>query len=200
MNLKNRIDPQLVIAIGVMIVSFSTMFITMYQASIMNKQTDVLLTQTKANAWPCLLIAKNELGSHTINKIETYNFIVENKGTGPAIIEGVRVSYNGKVAKSWNNLLQLMQTPDSISRSRTISQISKVVISANEEVKMIDYSYNYELINWMMKHGNDILIEIYYKSVFDEIWMIERRLNNGATSYPKKVKECIIPEGELFIN
>ena len=197
---KSKIDPQLTIAIGLMVVSFSTMFITMYQASIMNRQTEVLLTQTKANAWPCLLIGKTELGSGNSYQIEKYKFTLLNKGTGPAIIEGVRVSYKGQAAKNWDHLVEIMQIPDSISRSRILSQVSKGVISANDEIVMIDYSYNYELINWMKKHGDKILVEVYYKSVFDEIWRIEKQLNSNSSSYPKRVEKCLIPENEQFQN
>ncbi len=176
------------------------MFVAMYQASVMNRQTNILLTQTKANAWPCLIIEKNEYGGLKSQSIEQYNYVVKNKGTGPAIIDAVRVSYKGEAAQTWDDLIQLMQTPDSILNMRTISQISKVVISANDEIKIIDYSDNYELINWVMKHGDDILVEIYYKSVFDETWMVKRHFNNHASSYPEKIEKYKIPEDELFIN
>lgn len=200
MKFKKKIGAQLIIAFGVMIVSFSTLFVTMYQASIMNKQTEILLTQTKANAWPCLMVEKTELGSEIAGRIEEYHFNLVNKGTGPAIIVGVRLTYKGQVATSWNHLFEIMQTPESIVRSRTIGQISKGVFSANETSLVVDFSDRFEFIDWMKKNGADIKIEIYYQSVFNEIWKIERRLDNTATSYPLKVDKCAIPQNEMFTN
>ncbi len=200
MKFKKKIGAQLMIAFGVMIVSFSTLFVTMYQASIMNKQTEILLTQTKANAWPCLMVEKTELGGKTERRIEEYRFKLVNKGTGPAIISGVRLTYKGQVAMSWNHLFEIMQTPNSIVRSRTIGQISKGVLSANETTLMIDFTNRFEFIKWMKKNGADIKIEIYYKSVFNETWKIERLLDNTATSYPVQVDKCSIPENEMFMN
>ena len=54
--MKKKIDPQLLIAIGVLIASFSALFVSIRQASIMNEQTNILLKQTKSNSWPYLNI------------------------------------------------------------------------------------------------------------------------------------------------
>lgn len=200
MKLKWKFDIQVVIAFGVMIVSFSALFVSMYQARIMNKQTEVLLTQTKANSWPCLTIGKTELGDKKNGRIGTYYFTVQNKGTGPAIVQGVRLTFKGKVAKDWMHLHDVMQTPDSIKRYRILSPISQSIVSADELVRIIDYTNNLNMIDWMIKNGNDLLLEIYYKSVFGDIWLVKRRLNNDLSSYPVKVDKCPIKEDEQFQN
>ncbi|MCT4639070.1 MAG: hypothetical protein N4A72_15310 [Bacteroidales bacterium] len=197
---KKRLDTQIVIAFGVMLVSFSTLFVTMYQASIMNKQNDVILKQTKANAWPCLIVEKTELGDKLSPDITKYLFSISNKGTGPAIIRGVRVKYKDTVVKSWREMFAVMQIPDSIPLWRTYSLISRSVISANESLTMIDISDNPKLAKYMINNGKDINVEIIYKSVFDELWMVERTLGNNASTYPVKVSKCTIPENEMFEN
>ena len=60
---KRKIDPQLLIAIGVMLISLSALVVSIRQSSIMNKQTEVLLQQTKSSAWPHLEV---EMGKSMI--------------------------------------------------------------------------------------------------------------------------------------
>ena len=198
MKFKFKFDLQIFIALGVMLVSFSTMFVTMYQASIMNSQTSLMLKQTKASAWPCLIIGKTELGDKKLKRIATYKFILQNKGTGPAIIKGVRLTYKNKIVKNWYHLHNVMNTPDSIKRSRILSPISKTILSENESKDFIDYSGNYYMIDWMIKMGKDILIEIYYESVFGDMWKIEKYFDNSPSSYPTIVKKCNIKDSEQF--
>ena len=52
--MNRKIDPQLIISIGIMLISLGAVYVSFRQATIMNKQTDILLQQTKANAWPSL--------------------------------------------------------------------------------------------------------------------------------------------------
>ena len=58
-----KIDPNLVIAVGVLISSFAALFVYVRQARIMSEQsnilleqTSILLEQTKASTWPHLSI------------------------------------------------------------------------------------------------------------------------------------------------
>ena len=181
-------------------ISILTMLITLYQTSIMNKQTQIQLTQTKANAWPCLQIGKTELGNIECNCIDKYYFSVYNKGTGTAIITGVRLQYKSKAITQWDKLKEIAHIPDSIQWSRTISPISSTVLSANEGRKIISFNGNIELIKWFIQNQDLFSLEIYYKSVFDEIFYVKKTLNNTLCSLPVKVKSCPIPTEELFKN
>ncbi|MCT4614657.1 MAG: hypothetical protein N4A49_07270 [Marinifilaceae bacterium] len=198
--MKKKIDFNIFTGIGIMLVSFSALFVSMYQASIMNKQTTLMLQQTKAGAWPCLVIGKTELGDSNTSQIKTLYYTVKNKGTGPAIIRGVKLTYKGKLVKNWTHLHKVMNTPDSIPKSRFLSPLSKSIISAKEQIKFIDFSGNYKLINWILKHKTDLKIEIYYESVFNEMWYSERNFSNKQSSYPKRVNRCEIKKEEQFEN
>jgi protein-disulfide isomerase-like protein with CxxC motif len=77
MKLK-RIDPNLAIAIGVLIASFSALFVYIKQASIMSEQTRILLEQTKVSSFPHLIISMDQ--SYNKNGIIGLGIHVTNKG------------------------------------------------------------------------------------------------------------------------
>ncbi len=197
-NKSKKIDPQLIVAIAIMIVSVGALVISARQASIMNKQTDLLLEQTRSSSWPYLdlqfTVNINERG------ISEYKISVVNKGKGPAIIEGIKVSYNGKATKNWFDLLKTANIPDSINTGFTFDDIFNTVISDKEEITLLDVSSGYNLRNWLYKRADKIKIEICFKSVFDELWLVTKEgfhLNSGQKKV-KRVESCPFSREEQF--
>jgi len=47
------LNPQLVVAVAVVIISLCALFVSFMQARIMNKQYEIMQEQTKAAVWPC---------------------------------------------------------------------------------------------------------------------------------------------------
>lgn len=101
--MNRKIDPQLILSLGVLLISFAAVYVSMRQANIMNRQTEILLEQTKASAWPSLSLSLRR--GFVESKIDEYRISVTNKGTGPAIIKGVKVAYNGQSVKKWGNFI-----------------------------------------------------------------------------------------------
>ena len=179
---KKEIDPNLLIAIGVLIASFSALFVYMRQASIMSEQTEILLQQTKANSWPYLDLSYSYNSSDENDSNKKYSLSVVNKGTGPAIIQNISITYDGKLAKNWKEFHALLNVPDSILKIGYIkSSISNKVISPNESIKFVNWSGNKELINIVRKNSGKITVSICYKSVFNEFWNLERTGFDGVT-------------------
>lgn len=106
----------MILAIGVLIASFAA-FVSMRQASIMNEQTAILLQQTKANVWPYLYLNLDR--GYDQGGISNYRITITNKGTGPAIIERVKVSYAGEAVENWNSLYEKAAVPDSVFRGHS---------------------------------------------------------------------------------
>ncbi|WP_109301539.1 hypothetical protein [Aquimarina sp. AU474] len=196
-KIKKKIDPNLIIAIGVLIASFSALFVYIKQANIMSKQTEILLEQTKANSWPRLSVDTDI--NWLDQKLESLRIKVHNKGTGPAIIEGVKVSYNGEHTQNWSDLLSKTQLPDSISNSMSNSSIYNSVLSANENFYWVQFKNDPELAKWMYDKRSKITIEICYKSVFDDYWLLTISGENGFNTTQKlDTKQCPILAHEMF--
>jgi len=136
-----KIDPNLGIAVGVgvLISSFTALFVYVKQTQIMKEQPRILLEQTKANSWPHLPI---ELwrGDNHYGKPIIYKIIVTNKGIGPAILEKTRIPCDGVFAESWNDFYRILKVPDSIQVTHSNGNIHNRVLASNELKELIDWS------------------------------------------------------------
>ncbi len=196
--MKTKIDPQLLIAIGVLIASFSALFVYMRQAQIMNDQTGILLQQSKANAWPHIDISLNV--STQNDSIKSFQISVINKGTGPAIVNSVRLSIDDVATRNWEDFFDKANKPDSISSSWSASSISNSVISPRESI-LIFSPYDPELRTWIFNNASKMKMEICYRSVFDDYWMVTREGFSGMEqSSARSLDACSLSEDELFIN
>ncbi len=196
--MKTKIDPQLLIAVGVLIASFSALFVYMRQAQIMNDQTEILLQQSKANAWPHIDISLNV--STQNDSVKSFQISVINKGTGPAIINNVRLSIDGVAVRNWEDFFEKAEKPDSIAASWSASSISNSVISSNEEI-LIFSPFNSDLRTWFFNTASKVKMEICYRSVFDDYWVAVREGFSGMEqSSARSLEECSFSEDQLFIN
>lgn len=173
-----RIDPNLVIALGVLITSFAALFVYIRQTNIMSEQSRILLEQTKSNAWPHISLDM-WIGDRN-GEIVTYKYLVQNKGIGPAIIESVKISYEDTYIESWSEFYQVIQVPDSIVISQSTQNIHARVLAANESISVVDWSTseglndNTDLAMYIFERAEKIKIEICYKSIHDDTWTVSR--------------------------
>ncbi len=195
---KKRLDPNLIIAIGVLLASLGALVVSTRQASIMNRQTQILLNQSKSSAWPSLSIELYRGFGEGL--IQEYRITVSNRGTGPAIIERVIISYDGQSVPHWDAFMQLIELPDSISGSRDSGSLFHRVIRPNEDVPVIDLSFNPGLMQYFYKNGEKITFQICYKSVYDEYWLVQRNgfQTNLEAINKEIVDKCPATEGVEF--
>ncbi len=198
---KKEIDPNLMIAIGVLISSFAALFVYIRQTSIMNEQTKILLEQTKANAWPHLSIELHR--GYSRSGLHTYKYVIDNKGTGPAIIEKVVISVDGKAVKNWQEFYTTIQIPDTINVSHSNENIHQRVLSSNQNLTLIDWSNtnNEALIKYIYSQADKIKVQICYKSIHGDIWNIERHgfLTDLEATKRAKVEFCDLGEEVEFL-
>lgn len=170
---KRKIDPQLLIAIGLMVISAGALSVSFRQAWLMGKQTEILLEQTRSGAWPYLDL---QLYKGTSQQgIEKYKIIVENKGLGPAVIEGVKIYYDETPARDWSDFMKKAGVADSLASTMSFENISNSVISEKEEVVVFDISMNPPVMDWLFERADRIEIEICYKSIFGDHWVARRK-------------------------
>ncbi len=192
---KKRIDSNLLIALGVLICSFLGLLIYLQQARIMREQTDLLLQQTKASAWPNLQVGLS-LFNTSKKSTDSLKIVVANKGIGPAIIERVKVTYDGQIVKNWWDLFDKAKVPDSVSTGISNRNINKSVISANEKFFWLQLNNDQDLTNWIYTRTEKIKIEIYYKSVFGDYWLLTKDgiQNTSETIAIKNIDDHAMPK------
>ena len=66
---------------------------------------------------------------------------------------------------------------------------------------MLDLTGNPSLMNWIFPFADEITIEICYKSVFDDYWLIRREgvQTNMEVTQRTSVAACDIPDEEQFM-
>jgi hypothetical protein len=155
------ITPDRMFSIIATVVSVSTLSLSFYQSRL-NRQ------QAYASVWPYLIVSNSDL--RTDPKIPRYSVIVQNKGVGPAIIDSVEITYNGRPMGNQDQLMAAATPPkDTVTVSTYTTVVPDIVIPAGETV------------NWMVFEGgknrqirtnmNEFAhVRIRYRSVYGERW------------------------------
>ncbi len=206
---KYKFDPNLLIALGVLIASFAALFVYMQQASIMREQSNILLEQTKilfeqtkANAWPNVKISLNrsfvETGDDYV--IDKYSITLVNRGIGPAIFEGVVVRYQDEVLLDWDDFYEAIDLPDSISQGHANSMAQDLVIAPNDVVTLIHWNNNLDFMRYMFPKADQLSIELCYKSVYGDHWRVKREgfQSNMEKNVREAVEDCEMRAEDLF--
>jgi hypothetical protein len=111
---------------------------------------------------------------------------VVNSGIGPAVIQSVDASFNGKPVQEWHQLAEsALGHP---LHSYSSSSISDRVIRAGEQVQVLDVPVS-ELTSATPGALAPASIVICYSSVFDEQWVLESPSLMGRSSW-RTVKGC----------
>ncbi|MEM8485480.1 MAG: hypothetical protein AAF564_08010, partial [Bacteroidota bacterium] len=102
---RRRIQPEMIVAAAAVFVGICALGVSLYQASIMRAQQEELSIQRRAEAWPHLEFGK---GYNT----RGFQFVLVNQGIGPAKIESIQLTLDGKPYTSWVTLFSEI-LPDS---------------------------------------------------------------------------------------
>jgi hypothetical protein len=163
-------DPQNIIALGVTIISLCALIISLVQTSLLKEEGELMREQARASVWPHLEL-NLEIG-HNLKDSSINHFVlkINNNGVGPAIITDVKVSYNGTIAKNWWDLFDIQKIPDSVDRQISNRSFNEQVIKIGETIEILNLNANLPLAGELSRRLEDLSIDIYYKSIYGEIW------------------------------
>jgi hypothetical protein len=153
---SKNIKPELIIALMAVFISFSTLFVYLYQSSLMK-------TQQKMSVWPHITF-----GPSWGNDYLTINII--NKGVGPAIIKKVSIEINDKQVDGIHKLMNFV--PDSIqSDFNYSSKWPGQAIMAGETIQLFQTNSPKTII-YLLKlvEENKIKMEICFCSIYNDCW------------------------------
>ncbi|MBO9662205.1 hypothetical protein [Dokdonella sp.] len=149
--------------------SFLALALGVYQSRLMNAQTQLMQSQARGSVWPYLSI-----GYRLSNEGEKRGYIweVSNDGVGPARIESVTMSLDGKPIRNWKEMFGpiLGDVPVSATYSRIYGKV--VPPSTNREttieaVRILDL----EQARTFYAAQKRFDMAICYCSVYDECWI-----------------------------
>jgi len=152
-------------------VSLLTLFVYVRQTNILSEQTKLLAEQTRASLWPHVCIESSISHGGFYPLITSFSIIVRNDGTGPAIVEHVVLKINGIEVETWDDFEEKVSPPFEFGYSN--DGLFDKVIMPGESIKFVEFSNNFELLNYLYsEHFDHLEIAICYKSIYNEYWTV----------------------------
>lgn len=153
--------------------SFLALSLSAYQARLMNEQTRLMQSQSRASVWPYVSI------SYSINdegENRGYSWQVSNDGVGPARIETVTMTLDGKPVHHWRELFRALFGDADVPA--TYSQVYGRVLppSTNRETT-IDALHLTDMAQAkaFFAAQDRIDMTICYCSVYDDCWIARKQ-------------------------
>lgn len=140
-----------------------------YQARLMRDQTQLMQVQSRASVWPSLAIGENDVHSSTE---DSFTWRVDNNGVGPAKIESVTVSLDGKPYRDWQSVAAVLapDQPFHASQSSINGLVMPPGLNRETTVEMVKLS-DPVLARAFHNAQSRFKIEICYCSVYDDCWI-----------------------------
>ena len=136
-------------------VSFCALAVSVYQSII-------LRNQQYASVWP-YIEPSVKYSNHS------FEFFIQNKGTGPAIIKDVSLSLDGKEMDDYQQFIKDLLREERY-RSISIASAENSVISANEELQMLGAELPDSLTISISDFTSRASVKVCYCSIFGDCW------------------------------
>jgi hypothetical protein len=163
-------------SIAALATSLFALSLSAYQARLMNEQTRLMQNQSRASVWPYVAIGYriNDEGES-----RGYTWQISNDGVGPARIESVTMTLDGKPVRHWRELFRALFGDADVPA--TYSQVYGRVLppSTNRETT-IDALHLLDMAQAKAFFAAQDRIEmtICYCSVYDDCWIARKQNPN----------------------
>lgn len=168
-QLKWYKNPEMIVALSALFIGLVTAFTSIYSAYVDR-------AYSRASVWPRLEIFRSQ-------NLNSFSYSIKNNGTGPALIQDVRVLNGTEYIQKWQDIPQFKNFLQSHVSNRTLppqNMIKPVVYTGGSAPEFT-------------KADEFIQIELCYCSIYQECWIVDR--NNR----PTPVEQCEVDEAQQFL-
>jgi hypothetical protein len=154
-------------------VSFLALGLGIWQARLMSEQTRLMQQQARAGVWPYLSIGYALVAD---GDKRGYTWRIDNDGVGPARIESVTLTLDGKPLEHWNDVFHALYGNAPVQA--TYSQIYGKVLppSTNRETTIeAVHLFDPAQAKTFFDAQSRIDMSICYCSVYDDCWIARRQ-------------------------
>jgi len=195
-NKKNHLkDPEYIIAYAIALISICALVVSILQTRIMSEQRGLMHEQAKAAVWPRISLGVSKSHSQENSQIIDYKIYMSNAGVGPAIVKFVKVSFEGKPASNWGELFDYFEMPESTPTYISNSDISQNIVRAGDDVRVLGLTDNLPLAQVYYEHADKIEFEIFYESIYGDMWKYSKKAENESTELLTTIPEFAEEEG-----
>ena len=144
-----------------LVISIIAMITSIYEANIMKSQQTAMV-------WPYIDVTQQYSD-------EGFGFRLENKGTGPAIIKSVQISFKGEPMETIDELMDALNPKRTFGYDiMTNNSINGKVISANERIIIFGLPHNDET-RVVQSNLQYLRLELGYESVLGDKWVYDSK-------------------------
>ena len=132
-------------------------------------QTRLMQSQARASVWPHL-----EVGYTYNSNVDENGFIwrIDNNGVGPARVESVTMTLDGKPMKHWNDVMHALAFDGTLHIATTSLAGEVIPPSLNRETAIEAIRINQRDIATVFKTGSArFTMDVCYCSVYDDCWV-----------------------------
>ncbi|WP_439484351.1 hypothetical protein [Cyclobacterium plantarum] len=168
---KKRISIDLLLGISAVFLSVSALIVSIFQTTIFREQQ-------YASVWPHLETLKSF-------KSGQYEYGIENKGVGPAIIKNFEFIYNGSEFENTKELFTALfgENTRGIGFS---SNREEYVFKSGEAISLLSVNLPDSLINQIIYRweSDSITVKITYSDIYNNCWLLENGITTRLSSCP----------------
>jgi hypothetical protein len=144
--------------------------------------------QVRASVWPHVTMDSSSSDDGAVS------IVIRNRGVGPAQIERVRVTVDGKRADDWMGALKMLLHKDTLPFIPDPSSLREEVLTPGMEVALVKVPTQRDSLEIMRAtEHTPFAIEVCYCSTLDECWIVG--LGEGTTA----VSSCP-PDAKPFVD
>ncbi len=160
MNQYSRQDQfQTIGTLLALVISSLALFVSIYEANILKSQQESMV-------WPYLTVSKNYSS-------DGFSFVVNNNGTGPAIVKSMEVRYKGQPVQDFDALLDRIKPDRKIGYDRLrMSGLNNDVVKVGERRIIFNMPWDKETRK-MSESMIYVQVVVQYCSVLGDCWVYD---------------------------
>lgn len=142
--------------------AFAAIFISCCALIVSIYQSIIARNQQYAAVWPYV-------EPHVEYSNHSFELLIQNKGTGPAIIKQVSMTLDGHAVKDYQQFIKELLRQDKFT-SMSISAPKNSVLSAGEKVLFLSATIPDSLLISNIDFHQRVKLEVCYCSIFGDCW------------------------------
>lgn len=176
-----------VASVCAMVVSVASLYLAIHHGHVMQQMAEANARMVTATSWPS--ISYSTSNADESGQGSRLRFSLTNKGIGPARIEGMEVSYDGKPVKSLHDLLKTCCSNGGAAHlAWRLSTANGEILRPGEEKDFLHIFKTANEAEWarLSELPGKVSVKVCYCSVFDECWVTQSTVGQKAA----RVQAC----------
>ena len=169
-----------------MVVSLASLYLAIHHGHVMQEMAEANARMVTATSWPRVSYSTSNVDA--AGATPQIRLTLTNKGIGPARIEGMELSYDGKPMANADALLKTCCSSKGEAQQRWISSANGEILRPGEEKNFLKLNHTADAQQWAVLNDlpAKVAVKVCYCSVFDECWVTQ----SSSPSKAERVKAC----------